>query len=820
MSLRPFGAALALALAALGSARGEAEEPAPRKVIYGGFDSLPPYESLDAAGRPVGFNVDLVRALARTAGVDVEIRLLGGEELKEQWDAGRIDLLSRIFSERRTREYDYLAQLWTIRVVMVFLPGRARYPESIDDLHGETLAMQSRSVTREALEILPAEKRPVVRDEDDYRVLIDLLRRREVTGVMGNYLTLVRYAREQGLPDLVERPVRTSSYHLVTRRGRGAEFAWTFNAMALAESTGVRDGLVEAHLTVPPAPWSLRNLLPVAGGLFGVVAMGGMLVYLWNRTLRREVTARTEELGSSLLEKEALARYLHLTNETLQAFIQSSPLAIISLDPEGNVRNWNTRAEILFGWTADEIVGRPIPSRSPRSAEEVADLMKRALAGESLQGEEILRHRKDGTPVHAAVWAASLYNEAGETAEVVAFVADTSREKRLAEQLQQSQKMEAVGRLAGGIAHDFNNVLTAITGYAELALRKIKPDDPVRRNLEGIRAAADKATAFTRQVLSFSRKQKSSPRLIDLDEVAASVVSMLRPVIGEDIRVAQARSSSLWSVKADPGQLQQVLLNLAVNARDAMPEGGELAIETGNVELPDAHSVGVTGSFVMVAVRDTGVGMSDDVRGHLFEPFFTTKEPGRGTGLGLATVHGIVKQSGGHLVVESTLGRGSTFRVYLPRSGEERPKVVPVVLEGAPGGSETVLLVEDDDAVRQLNLEVLRAAGYLALEARHAGEALVIAERHSGPLHLLITDVVMPHMSGLELVERLALARPAMRVLLVSGYADDAVLRHGRGAESWPFLQKPFPPDALLRKAREVLDATAVVRAGGVPPSA
>jgi PAS domain S-box-containing protein len=475
------------------------------------------------------------------------------------------------------------------------------------------------------------------------------------------------------------------------------------------------------------------------------------------------------------------------------------------------VRNWNARAEQLFGWAADEVVGRPLPYRSERGREEVAVLMKRALAGESLQGVDILRHKKDGTPVHAALWAAPLYNEAGDTAEVVAFVADTTVEKRLAEQLQQAQKMEAVGRLAGGIAHDFNNVLTAITGYCELALRKIRPDEPVRRHLEGIRAAADKATAFTRQVLSFSRKQKSTPRLLDLDDVAASVVSMLHPVIGEDIRVVHARSTSLWPVLADAGQIQQVLLNLAVNARDAMPEGGELRIETANVELPDAHSARGTGPHVMVAVRDTGVGMGDDVRSHLFEPFFTTKEPGRGTGLGLATVHGIVNQSSGHLVVESAPGRGSTFRVYLPRVGDQKPRPVAPVVEGAPGGTETVLLVEDDDAVRQLNLEVLRAAGYAALEARHAGEALVIAERHSGPIQLLITDVVMPHMSGLELVERMSVVRPGVRVLLVSGYADDAVLRHGRGAENWPFLQKPFPPDALLRKAREVLDTAAVV---------
>jgi PAS domain S-box-containing protein len=800
-----------LLLVLLGTASGQAQEraAAPKVVVYGGLDNFAPYEYLDGSGKPQGFNVQLVRTLAKVAGHEVEFRLLDRHQLREEWDAGRIDLQSRIFSEMRGRDYDYLAQLWTIRVVVAFLPGRARSPAGIEELAGETVAIQSDFVVAEQLETLPPEKRPVLRTEDDQRLAVELLQRREVTAVVGNYLTLVRFARELGLPDLVERPLRTYSYHLVTRRGRGGEFAWTFNAMARVESDGIRDGLVEAHLSLPPAPWSWRNVLPVAGGLFGVVAAGGMLVFLWNRALRREVAARTEELGSSLLEKEALARYLHLTTETLQAFIQSSPLAIISLDPEGIVRNWNARAEQLFGWTADEVVGRPLPYRVEKGREEVAVLMERVLAGESLQGVEILRHRKDGTPVHAAVWAASLLNEAGETAEVVAFVADTTREKRLAEQLQQSQKMEAVGRLAGGIAHDFNNVLTAITGYCELALRRVRPDEPVRRHLEGIRAAADKATAFTRQVLSFSRKQKTTPRHVDLDDVAASVVSMLRPVIGEDIRVAHARSATLWPVRADPGQLQQVLLNLAVNARDAMPEGGELTIETANVTLPDSHSLGATGPHVMVAVRDSGVGMDDDVRSHLFEPFFTTKEPGRGTGLGLATVHGIVNQSEGHLVVESAPGRGSTFRVYLPRAGEQKPRPVAPVVEGAPGGSETVLLVEDDDAVRHLNLEVLRAAGYVALEARHAGEALIIAERHSGAIHLLITDVVMPHMSGLELVERMSVVRPGVRVLLVSGYADDAVLRHGRGAENWPFLQKPFPPDALLRKAREVLDATA-----------
>jgi PAS domain S-box-containing protein len=798
------GSRLAAGLLACLGAAFAAEASGP--VVYGGRNDIAPYEWVDASGQPRGFNVELVRALAREAGQPLEVRLLPPEQLRAEWEAGHIDLQSRIYSDRRSREVDYLAQMWTVRVVTAFWPGRASYPEGLEALAGETVAVAPLSVVMETIEELPEPKRPRLRLEEDQHAALELLRVRQATAVIGNHLTVVRAAHEMGLPDLVVRPIKTYSYHLVTRKGRGADFAWTFNAMARAESQGVRDGLVEAHLSLPPLPWTVRRVLPLVGLFFGLVGVGGTLIYLWNRTLRREVTSRTEALSSSLLEKEALARYLYLTNETVQAFIQSSPLAIVSLDPEGNVRSWNARAEQLFGWTAEEVVGRRLPARSERSDDDVRAQLSRVMKGESLQGVEFVRHRKDGTLVHASVWASPLYNEAGEVAEVVAFVADITREKRLAEQLQQAQKMEAVGRLAGGIAHDFNNVLTAITGYCELALRKVKVDDPVRRHLEGIRTAADKATAFTRQVLSFSRKQVTSPRLIDLDDVAASVVTMLGPVIGEDIRVTHVRSPALWPVKADLGQIQQVLLNLAVNARDAMPEGGDLTIETDNVELPDAHSVGETGSYVMAAVRDTGVGMNGDVRSHLFEPFFTTKEPGRGTGLGLATVHGIVKQSGGHLVVESAPGLGSTFRVYLPRAGGEKPVVPAPAADHAKGGSETLLLVEDDDAVRQLNLEVLRAAGYVMLEARHAGEALVIAERHPGPIHLLVTDVVMPHMSGLELAERLSAVRPGVRVLLVSGYADEAVARHGRSAAALPLLQKPFAPDALLRKARELLD--------------
>ena len=294
-------------------------------MVYGGRTAFEPYEYLDSSGQARGFNVELVRELGRAAGYDVEFRLYEPKTLPR--NGTQVGSTSRAESSPTAAPASttILVQLWTIRVIIAFLPGRGSYPSSLNDLVGETVVLQPRSVVKEELETLPVEGRPTLRLEDDQRESVRLLRRHQVTAVVGNYLTVVRFAREEGLPDLVERPLRTYSYHLVARRGRGAEFAWTFNAMTRVEAAGVRDGLVETHLSLPPPPWSLRNLLPVAGGLLGLVGMGGMLVYVWNRTLRREVLARTEELGSSLLEKEALARYLHLTNETLQAFIQSSP---------------------------------------------------------------------------------------------------------------------------------------------------------------------------------------------------------------------------------------------------------------------------------------------------------------------------------------------------------------------------------------------------------------------------------------------------------------------------------------------------------------
>ena len=381
------------------------------------------------------------------------------------------------------------------------------------------------------------------------------------------------------------------------------------------------------------------------------------------------------------------------------------------------------------------------------------------------------------------------------------------------DQLRQSQKMEAVGRLAGGVAHDFNNLLTVIRGYSELLLGRLPASDPIRKDMEEVKKAADRASGLTRQLLAFSRRQFVALKIFEVNTLVANMDGMLRRLLGEDIiELCLELQPHVGSIRADPGQVEQVIMNLAVNARDAMPTGGRLTIETRTVTLAQGGAREVQGldpgNYVRVSVRDTGLGMNEETQSHLFEPFFTTKAKGKGTGLGLSTVYGIVKQSGGGIAVESDPGKGTTFKIYFPRV-EERPQTVEGAVDTLDPvrGRETILLVEDEPSVRGLVFEALRINGYTVLEARHGIEALLTGTKHMGPIHLLLTDVVMPQMSGPEVADKLTTIRPDMRVLYMSGYPDHPVFAHGGLKKGTAFLQKPFTPNVLVQKVREVLDA-------------
>ncbi len=421
------------------------------------------------------------------------------------------------------------------------------------------------------------------------------------------------------------------------------------------------------------------------------------------------------------------------------------------------------------------------------------------------------RHRlKGGEPIDVEIVAHDL-DFAGRPGRLV-VAHDVTGQRQLEAQLLQSQKMEAVGQLAGGVAHDFNNLLSVISGYSDLLLRSLGAGDPATSRVEQIRRAAERGAALTRQLLAFSRKQVLEPRILDLNGALTDVQAMLRRLIGEDIKLVTSLAPDLGRVRADPGQMEQVLMNLAVNARDAMPRGGTLVLETANVELDEAytrtHPGAVPGPQVLLALSDTGEGMDTQTLARIFEPFFTTKPRGQGTGLGLATVYGIVKQSGGHIDVYSEAGRGSSFKIFLPRVEEkgDRPQEPGNESQPSPAGSETILLVEDDEALRALLREFLEESGYAVLEASEPEQGLMLAGASTDPIHLLLTDVIMPQMSGSELAARLKATRPDIRVLYMSGYTDRAIGSHGVISPGTHFLQKPFTLSALLRKLRVVLE--------------
>ncbi|HEY2734788.1 MAG TPA: ATP-binding protein, partial [Polyangiales bacterium] len=397
---------------------------------------------------------------------------------------------------------------------------------------------------------------------------------------------------------------------------------------------------------------------------------------------------------------------------------------------------------------------------------------------------------------------------------------DVTDRKHLEQQFYHSQKMEAIGQLAGGVAHDFNNLLTVITGYADLLGYDLAADDPKRSDINEILQAVNTAAALTRQLLAFSRKQLVKPAVLNINDAISDVERMLRRLIGEDIDYSATLDPALGSVRADPNQVQQILMNLVVNARDAMPQGGKITVETSNTYLDEsyaaAHPEVKEGRYVMLAVSDDGVGMDSSTQARAFEPFFTTKAVGKGTGLGLSTVYGIVQQSGGHIWLYSEAGFGTSFKIYLPRIDdvvEEAPRMESRAPARVP--TESVLVVEDNEAVRNMLCRVLRASGYRVMEASNPKIALKLCAEHAGAIDMLISDVVMPEMSGIELAAELQFSHPSMRVLLMSGYSGTAMTRHGELRSDLPFLEKPFNPDAVARKVREVLDQIAPAAVGG-----
>jgi len=527
-------------------------------------------------------------------------------------------------------------------------------------------------------------------------------------------------------------------------------------------------------------------------------------------------TAREEQRKAELALRQSVEQYrlLFEANPIPMWVFDAENLAILAVN-EAAVRH--------YGYSTDEFLKMTLsdlrrPEEVPHFLAKLAGVGKQAVTMGSLG---VLKHRKKSGEVIEVEVAGSPTMFHGRPAGFV-LINDVTERNSLQAQFLQAQKMESLGRLAGGVAHDLNNLLGVVLGYGELAQDHLDPASPLRKNIEGMQKAADRAVSVVRQLLAFSRKQIQQPRMLSLNAIVEDMEELLRRLIGEDIQLSIATDSHLGTVRADAGQIEQIVMNLAVNARDAMPRGGQLTIRTANVELGEAdlrhESDSQTGAHVMLEVSDTGCGMDAATQARIFEPFFTTKDPGKGTGLGLATVYGIVKQSGGSTSVQSEPEHGATFRICLPRVEAAPQPLRAVKLFGeTPRGSETVLLVEDAEPFREVTRQFLQQGGYRVLTAENGLAALAVSEKHAGPLHLLLTDVVMPGLSGPQLARELRIARPDLPVLYMSGYTDEALGPHGVLEEGIALLEKPFTRGSLLRKLREVLDSVNALAHEEVP---
>jgi two-component system, cell cycle sensor histidine kinase and response regulator CckA len=550
----------------------------------------------------------------------------------------------------------------------------------------------------------------------------------------------------------------------------------------------------------------------------GQNTFGALVVQSYSRNIRygvrdKEILTFVARQLASAVEIKRNEQELRRSEARYRSLVHSSVYGIYRSSLEGRFLDVNPALITMLGYgSAEEVLLLDPENDIFAHAEEHNRLIDEFRRTGRLDGIEVKWRRKDGVSITVRISGRAV-SSADEPADVLEAIAEDVTDRRaLEDQFRQAQKMEAVGRLAGGVAHDFNNLLMVISGYAEVILAKLEVNHPLRDKASAIQQASDRATTLTRQLLAFSRKQLLELKVVDVNSIVADMERLLRPLIGENVELVAKFAPDAGYIRADAGQLEQVLMNLVVNAKDAMPGGGKLTIQTQNLVLDESARRGQTfirpGNYVMLSVSDTGMGMDKETQSRIFEPFFTTKEKGKGTGLGLSTVYGIVKQSGGYVMVQSEEGRGTTFHIYLPRVEGTAEKHAPPVASAAGGGTETILLVEDEESVRQLVRDTLESRGYKVLEAENGEEGLATAEAHESKIDLVITDVIMPGLGGREMAQRLAKTHPDTKVLYLSGYTEDAIVSDGTMEGGTAFLQKPFTLQNLSKKVREVLGSS------------
>ncbi len=669
-----------------------------------------------------------------------------------------------------------------------------------------------------------------------------MVRAGDATATAGNALTL-RYLDADRSGTLTEIPVKSLPYHLATQRGREQDFAPLAAAFAAVQASGELNALVETYLIAPVSGngwWQYLNYVLAGGGAVLLLVLG---VGAWSWSLRRQVLERTRELTTvqadlerrvaertealaeanraleaDVLERRRTEEALRDSQARLDAAMRGARLCFWEYRVRTKEVDVDPELPILFGYDPTDFTDSAAWQRvvHPEDIAVLERTFSDHLRGRTAFVELEFRMRTaDGRTRWVALDGRVTRRDGSEApSHVSGTIRDITDRKRLEEQLLQAQRLEGLGRLAGGVAHDFNNLLTAMLGHVELLQHEMAPDDPRQSDLHEVAEAGARASSLTRQLLAFARRQPVAPRNVDLNALVSSLERLLRRLLGADVELQADLADGLWGVRIDPGQLEQVVVNLAVNGRDAMPSGGRLTITTRNVEVTadppaDAHPL-PPGRYVVLTVADTGTGIEPADLPHIFEPFFTTKDLGKGTGLGLATTYGIAIQAGGTVTVRSTAGAGSEFTLWLPAKSPAMlatPLRRPVATRVTEGGHETILVAEDEPQVRNLVTGVLRGRGYTVLAADSGHEALALARSHDGRIHLLVTDVVMPQMSGPQLADALVRERPDVPVLFMSGYADRA---EGRAIPAnVPLVQKPFSLVDFTRRVRAVLDASA-----------
>ncbi|NCA83365.1 MAG: transporter substrate-binding domain-containing protein [Opitutae bacterium] len=785
------------------------------RIIVGGDHNYPPYEFLDRNGQPAGFNVDLTRAIARHLGLSIDIQLGSWGNIRKGLEAGEIDAVQGMFySVARDQAFDFSPAGALVQHVIVVRAGSPA-PADLKDLAGKSILVMAGDIM-EDLAVQQGYGAQLVAVESQEQAL------RQLAAGTGDCALVAKvparyWIQKNGWRGLKvsDHPVLSAEYCYAVPNGRQELISELSEGLAVLKSTGEYREIQAKWLSPYDKPAiGFRRLAQIV--LLASLPLLALLLasILWSRALQRRVVRRTRELQDR-------TRELQKANSHLDQIVENLPTMLFLKDAQ-NLRfvTVNRSGETLMGYPRIDMLGKSDYDFFPKEQADFftqkdrevlhgktpVDIAEEPLQSKT-QGERILHTRK-----------VPILNAQGEPEYLLGISEDITDRKRAEEaqahlqsQLNQAQKMESVGRLAGGVAHDFNNMLQAILGHAELALDRVAPEQPLHADLLEIQKAARRSADLTRQLLAFARKQTVMPKVLDLNETVEGMLKMLRRLIGEDIELAWRPGGDVGPVKVDPSQIDQILANLCVNARDAIAGAGKITIETGTATLDATrcapHAGVVPGEYVRLAVRDTGCGMDPATLANIFEPFYTTKGMGEGTGLGLATVYGAVKQNNGLVSVDSEPGQGTTFQIYLPR---HMARIAPVQAPEEPAepiarGQETVLLVEDEPAILETTRAMLEKLGYRVLATPAPEEAIHLVRTQPGNIHLLMTDVVMPGMNGRDLAKILSSLRPNLKQLFMSGYTANVIAHHGVLDEGMHFIQKPFAMRDLAAKLRETL---------------